>query len=131
MKQNITADEWGEFERNNRESAQKLRDYYSKWQMRNQEENYPNQFVTIQYEPIFIWLTIGRMIEFLEDKIHIADITREDPYAYLKTKSQIKTGWFVRVDSLGNRKTFNKPELCDALWKAVKEVLKENNDPKN
>lgn len=65
MKQHITPEEWGEFERNHRKAAKKLRDYYGEWQRDYELKNYPNQWVTVQYETIFIWFNVGRMIEFL------------------------------------------------------------------
>jgi len=110
MKQNISAEDWGYFERTNQEATKKLRNYYSDWQMKNQQENYPNQFITIQYEPIFFWLTIGRMIEFLDENKYQITIKRE------------KDQWLL-ARGKDNNVDVNGTTLCDALWEAVKKVL--------
>lgn len=109
MKQHITASEWGEFERSNPKLAKKLKAYYSEWQNKYIEEHYPNQFITSQWEPIFVWFNIGQMFDFLlkntEDGIDFGPIDRLSDIWYIGSK---------RSGSI---------ELCDALWEACKEIL--------
>lgn len=110
MKQHITPEDWGTFERSNPEAAKKAREYYSNWQEEYIRERYPNQFVTMDWWPINIFFNIGQMIEFLQQY------------------SNMEIRW-NRVESLWYFKRFNKSEennyieLCDALWEAVKNVL--------
>lgn len=60
-------------------------------------------------------LSIGQMIEFLDEHNMISRIDRDDP-------------WEVQTPLYKNGELYawngiNKTELCDALWEAVKEVL--------
>lgn len=117
MKQHITPEEWGVFERGNPKAAKKLRDYYAEWQLEYQQEMYPNQFVTLGFDPIFVWFNIGQMIEFLDEHTNELGMQYNDKDAR----------WFVWYG--GNEKHpyttdyENSSKLCDALWEAVKEVL--------
>ena len=59
-------------------------------------------------------LTIGQMIEYLGEDL--ANISNE------------LTGWFISLfppkDEPNRTYSFEKPNLCDALWEAVKYKLK-------
>jgi len=70
------------------------------------------------YNKLVVWtkkkdyspqLTIGQMIEFLENEVN-----------FNLDYSSLDNTWGVR---LGEKEVGNK-ELCDALWEAVKEVLR-------
>ncbi len=60
----------------------------------------------------YIFLSIGQMIEFLDEHKKIVNITRYT--------SDIAEGWNVSDVVKG---TSIQIELCDALWEAVKNVL--------
>lgn len=110
MKQHLLPEEWGEFERTKPESAKKLRDYYAKWQRNLEQERYPYSFVTIEYEPIFVWFDIGRMIEFLD--IHTKRVE-------IKNYNDSKA-WTV-ITRPGSLSIENS--LCSCLWEKVQESL--------
>jgi len=120
MKKHITATQWGEFERENPAHAKKLQDYYSNWQLKYEEERYPNQFVTIKYELIFNWLTFDQMVEFLGDKLQ----NISPPYKYDDEDKQNK--WVVGIwkdkEQISGT-DFLAISLIDALWLAIKYVL--------
>lgn len=108
MKQHITPEDWGTFERSNPEAAKKAREYYSNWQQEYIQERYPNQFVTMDWWPINIFFNIGQMIEFLHDhKIH-----------YLTALECEWPNYDCDYD-----KFFKAQDICDALWGSVKEVF--------
>lgn len=97
MKQHITSDQW-------KEISEKQRDIMiDEWIF-----NHPLE--------VFSLPTIGQMIEFLFD--NNAFIFAYDTEGAWLEKSQnivLYWGW--------ENKENNKPELCDVLWSAVKEVL--------
>ena len=71
-------------------------------------------------------MSIGEMIEFLDEKALFGE-------AHWPTLDKRIGGWRIReIVSLGIQKGFRKrtisqeKELCDTLWKAVKEILNEN-----
>ncbi len=75
------------------------------------------------------FLTIGRMIELLDEAM---------PISIMGHQSAWDGGvWYWNGGSIPQELTesaiekslkhFNAPELCDALWQAVKEVLEVNN----
>jgi len=68
------------------------------------------------YTALAEWLTIGRMIEMLENS-HMLEIVK-NPLGYI-----IEGAWNVRIDQ-SLTKQFMRKELADALFMAVKEVLK-------
>ena len=61
------------------------------------------------------FLSIGQMIEFLEDNERYLTIE----YTYIDTKHEV-LGYRLFEDPTGK---YENKELCDALWKAVKEAL--------
>ena len=63
-------------------------------------------------------LSIGQMIEFLDEQEFLSRIERDELWEVQipKTKNGVNYAWCG----------INKEELCDALWKACKEVLEEN-----
>lgn len=76
-------------------------------------------------DPKYPLLSIGQMIEYLQESVSgvfsIATIPIQSP-------NDIQLGlWLVT----NYNKHYRKPELCDALWEAVKEVLSENNPTPN
>lgn len=68
------------------------------------------------YYDLSEWLTIGTMIEILEESSSIFNIIRYDDCNGKQ--------WNVRGTLFG-RKHYEalRPELCDALWEAVKAIL--------
>jgi hypothetical protein len=64
-------------------------------------------------------VTIGKMIEILEPNISIYPVLTEE-----EGKTRV-IWWEVRYYVKNDLKEFRKVELYDALWEAVKEVLKE------
>lgn len=117
MKQHITPEEWGIFERSNPKAAQKLRDYYGKWQSKHLEEHYQREFVTMDWEPIHVFLTIGRLLEFLVDN------ERPDCDMWLQRIRKWRFEGDHGVFWMSERGTLEYDEPCDALWSAVKKVL--------
>jgi len=103
MKQNITQEQLDELTTRQRK---KLED----WVFENITKTV-NKFIPL--------LSIGQMIEFLEDN-------KEGGWEIYNLPVQISNdkilGLFV-VNNYG--KYYRRPELCDAIWEAVKEVLKE------
>ena len=102
MKQHITEEQLGEI---NRHQAKRLKEWYWKTQ-----PSYNG------WKASFGLLSIGQMIEFLFD--NNAFIFAYDTEGAWLEKSQnivLYWGW--------ENKENNKPELCDVLWSAVKEVL--------
>jgi len=95
MKQKITRDQFNEL-------SEKGKDRLIKW--------------TDKKEYLAPHLTIGQMIEFLEESIRKKDwgIYFVKNLAFIVLNNGILSGKIPR-----NR----KGELCDGLWKAVKEVL--------
>lgn len=105
MKQHLTVQEWGEFERANKPAAELLRRHYGKWQSDEERRiSGGTSFVSIQWEGIWEWFTIGRMIEYLNE--HNALYGDEFGNLTLPVASN------------------DVKSLCNALWQAVKEVLK-------
>lgn len=123
MKQHITASEWGLFMRSNEKGANKLSRYYEEYQNKFRQENYPNQFVTIDWEPVFVWFNIGRMIEFLDvyvDNFELRGGRMEKSYLRdIPDNSMVWHGWS------GELEIEDEPVLVDALWQAVKEILEQ------
>ena len=64
------------------------------------------------------FLSIGQMIEFLDDKL---SAMRNEVYY---TKREGNGPWSVLGNFSSEQQKNVQPELCDALWEAVKEVLK-------
>lgn len=67
--------------------------------------------------------TIGQMIEFLGDKLcrMTHEIYNEDEYKLQQEVFNMKWTWIVIMYD----RTFLHEELCDALWDAVKNKLKQ------
>lgn len=74
--------------------------------------------ITLQYDS---YLSIGQMIEFLEDRAEINEVYyhRTSPYWIIAL-----TNRSIRKGKNGHWTTKHHHEFCDALWEAVKEVLK-------
>jgi len=60
------------------------------------------------------YITIGQMIEFLGDSGKLDDVSKE--YKGWSVLVCIDESWFTVIDK----------NLCDCLWKAVKEILRED-----
>lgn len=71
------------------------------------------------------YLSIGQMIEFL-DKHYKSNWSvgdyHEGGYAFIQGEAEIIEDMNV---------AWVKPELCDALWESVKEVLEQENETEN
>lgn len=119
MKQNITASQWGEFERSKPEAAQRLQKHFSKWQRSVEQREFPHAFVSAQYEPIYMWFNVGRMIEIIErfDQSYSISSIHGGNDAEVVVKLPAYTTEQPQVYRSGS--------LCDALWEAVKSILEE------
>lgn len=128
MKQHITAGEWGQFERSNPKQAKQLRDYYSQWQSNYLKNNYPNEFVTMDWWPIFIFLNIGQLIEFLDEHgwhiMHMEQLPAKENRWWLEVTNAHFGEVLDYKNVMGNTGPEPKDlELCDALWSIVKSIL--------
>ncbi len=94
MKQHITASQLDEL---SKKGIKNLKKYLL-------PKNIPG-FWDVNFVPT---LSIGQMIEFLDEENVAIDIT---------------TGWTIIASELQDLHTYKNEELCDALWEAVKEIL--------
>lgn len=103
MKQNITTEQIAEL---TEKEKQKLSDWI---------------FNRIQpsVEPFVPLLSIGQMIEFLDNSLPEVK-GGDNPNIFISEGRE----WSVVFDLSRARKEYTAVELCDALWEAVKEVLK-------
>lgn len=117
MKQNVTISEWTEFEISNPKMASILERYYRDWQQKEIDEMHGTSglLVTMEWEPIYLWLTIGQMIEYLDDYLSSLG---HDWGIYIG-----KNLYLIESCGYGTRIFCRKNYLCDALWEAVKQVL--------
>ena len=98
MKQHITTEQWWELSSN---ADKRLRDWLD-------TRKY------IQYgDKISEFLTIGRMIEFLDES------KQQEEWKIEKTTYGERGGWWW---SIAGKKQYQR-FLCDALWESVKEIL--------
>ena len=95
MKQNI-------IEKQLHEISQEARNKLEKWYV---EKHFEKGRV---YTDVFPYLSIGEMIEFLDEENVALSIT---------------TDWTVIASELQDLHTYKNKELCDSLWEAIKGVL--------
>jgi len=116
MKQHITEEQYNELSENQKKTWEKS--------MRNKgytmEKVYgpPGQYWPFIPDSILNFPSIGEMIEFLDREDAMLDISREI------NKKPFASVWHIDLIEKKNLKSLAvKPELCDALWEAVKEIL--------
>lgn len=89
----------------------------------NKEQGKPGANSNDLYESASFALSIGKMIEFL-DQHKTKEMMSYWGVAHITTTE--KNIWYVGEDGgdeLSNMGNYEDKELCDALWEAVKEVL--------
>ncbi len=105
MKQQATLEQLNELSEKGKEKLQK---WWDKTEYTSYCEHCKNEglyYEDPKNEPL---LSIGEMIEFLDEN------------KYWLTIERLNEGWGLFEDPTGR---YDKSELCDALWLAVKEVL--------
>ena len=122
MKQHITKENLDTLSNKGRE---KLASWYADWQFKQ-----GNQFVGLPLEVIdektmrvkVPLMSIGQMIDFLDE--HMKGIDIRIRHCNYKSKSIYKEGTLI-TDIYGRNWSVveDEPNLCDALWEAVKEIL--------
>lgn len=113
MKQHITKEQLNEL---TEEQKKKLMNCMDMIVNKKALEINPLSLVVHWHEDRNYLLSIGQMIEFLDEKrerpdIHAPSITDES-----------LSGWWIQTMSVKTAAD-SKEELCNILWKAVKEVL--------
>ena len=103
MKQHITVEQLNEL-------SKKGQKRYVQWCI---EKGYEHNSRCAEFSPQPDLLSIGQMIEFL----------REDWHILLQVGAQVS---YRNKRNEPRRK--HRPELCDALWEALKEVLEQRNN---
>lgn len=107
MKQTITVEQLNELSKKGKE---RLTDW--RWNKADPADRLPGSTISLT-------LSIGQLIEFLDDNGHdLYSINTEE-----KDGKRIKFMVTFRDESMKHALFGNRPELCDALWEAVKEVL--------
>ena len=117
MKQHITVEQAREL---NKEQFNKLYD----WAENKYPEFFPHGVIMMlesSEKSLSRCIDIGRMIEFLDEKDFFHKINRYQNIG--KVGLEIGDNKFVENWNVDGKKSFQKKELCDALWEAVKEVL--------
>ncbi|KKK49467.1 hypothetical protein LCGC14_3134760 [marine sediment metagenome] len=115
MKQHITTDQLNEL-------SEKGKEKLLKWWKRNGYRKITGTYAdTGKFVYTDSLLSIGQMIEFLDDRGFFEDEKTHQVRSISKGKPGMNWQWFLRLN-----KEFNDYELCDALWSACKEVLNES-----
>ncbi len=111
MKQHITARQFHELSHNNQD---KIKSWVAGLYQQEAEEQNPMCFVSISPLVQSDWLlNIGQMIEFLDEH------SKDFGLRLHKHNGKLLTD----IDPMIKDEIEDEPELCDALWEAVKEIL--------
>ena len=139
MKQHITVEQLNELSEKGKEKLRKWwkpQDTDLVWNWKNKGEPEINHACNYQeawdssagsdgYGNCFPLLSIGQMIEFLDDKRLHVPYNNDNLVEFFGVSKYGLGHWYVGVDGSDELASTDhiRLELCDALWEAVKEVL--------